>query len=411
MEPSHPLSKTICMPFESEAHYATCLRDTESFRRSIEQVLADAPELFPPELREGFCFYGSYRSRKQQIALRRIRLAATGDVFQIRPSFLMPYLIGKTDEVEKALYLRQFDVPFDALAYVFGRDPMYWYRAWCALGRPSIVGTTVKDPSKLPKHLVADEKHTWLEGEKVYVATTAAGGSILGAELTESASADALEKAYGVFAAEARLLDEDYVPETVCTDGWEATQSAWEKIFPAITVILCFLHSVLRLWDRCTKNRPLRAEVTDRAWRVYHAATRAQFGQRIRRFREWASAQLSEGPVREAVLKLCRRAQRFVPAFRFPEAHRTSNAVDRLMNHQDRHLYAMRYLHGTHESARLALRAMALLWNFHPYGARTRHGAPQRLSPFHDLNGFQYHDNWLQNLLVAASLGGRRAST
>jgi hypothetical protein len=112
------------MPFESEAHYATCLRDTETFRRSIEQVLADAPELFPPEMGEGFCFYGSYRSRKQQIALRRIRLAATGDVFQIRPSFLMPYLIGKTDEVEKALYLRQFDVPFDALAYVFGRDPM-----------------------------------------------------------------------------------------------------------------------------------------------------------------------------------------------------------------------------------------------------------------------------------------------
>jgi hypothetical protein len=53
----------------------------------------------------------------------------------------------------------------------------------------------VKDPSKLPSHLVADEKHTWLEGEKVYVATTAAGGSILGAELAESASTEALELA------------------------------------------------------------------------------------------------------------------------------------------------------------------------------------------------------------------------
>jgi hypothetical protein len=121
MEPSYPLSKTICMPFESEARYASCRQDTETFRRSIEQVLADAPDLFPPELGEGFCFYGAYRSRKQPIALGRIRLAATGDVFQIRPSFLMPYLIGKTDEVEKALYLRQFDVPF---AYIFGRDPM-----------------------------------------------------------------------------------------------------------------------------------------------------------------------------------------------------------------------------------------------------------------------------------------------
>jgi hypothetical protein len=63
------------------------------------------------------------------------------------------------------------------------------------LGRPAIVGTPVKVPFKLPKHRVADEKHTWLEGEEVYVATTAAGGSILGAELAESASTEALEKA------------------------------------------------------------------------------------------------------------------------------------------------------------------------------------------------------------------------
>ena len=41
-------------------------------------------------------------------------------------------------------------VPFDALAYVFGRDAMFWYRAWLAFGRPSLVGTTVKEPQTLP---------------------------------------------------------------------------------------------------------------------------------------------------------------------------------------------------------------------------------------------------------------------
>ena len=56
----------------------------------------------------------------------------------------MPYLIGRSEEVEKAFYLRQWDVPFEALAYVFGRDAMYWYRAWLAFGRPNLVGTTVK---------------------------------------------------------------------------------------------------------------------------------------------------------------------------------------------------------------------------------------------------------------------------
>jgi hypothetical protein len=51
---------------------------------------------------------------------------------------------------------------------------------------------------------------------------------------------------------------------------------------------------------------------------------------------------------------------------------------------------------------------MALHWNFHPYGARLRRDQPTRVSPFHDLNGFQYHANWLHNLLIASSLGGLR---
>jgi hypothetical protein len=179
-----------------------------------------------------------------------------------------------------------------------------------------------------------------------------------------------------------------------------------------VTLILCLLHSVLKIRDRCTKNRALRKDLLDRAWRLYHAATRAEFAQRVRRSREWASAQLSEGPVRDAVLKLCSRASRFVPAFEFPEASRTSNLVERLMNHQDRHLYAMRYFHGTRESAKLRARAMARAVELSSLRRARRAGLRRdRRSPFHDLNGFQYHDNWLHNLLIAASLGGRRAST
>ena len=78
--------------------------------------------------------------------MRRIKLQTTGAVFTLRPSFVMPYMIARTDAVEKALSLRQWGVPFDALASVFGRDAMFWYRAWLAFGRPSLLGTTVKDP-------------------------------------------------------------------------------------------------------------------------------------------------------------------------------------------------------------------------------------------------------------------------
>ena len=81
------------------------------------------------------------------------------------------------------------------------------------------------------------------------------------------------------------------------------------------------------------------------------------------------------------------------------------------MNHQDRLLYAMRYFHGDLASARLAVRAMAMLWNFHPYGARLRRRDDERLSPFADVNGFEYHDNWLHNFQIASSLGGHRRSS
>jgi len=34
----------------------------------------------------------------------------------------------------------------------------------------------------------------------------------------------------------------------------------------------------------------------------------------------------------------------------------------------------------------------------------------QRCSPFKDLNGFEYHDNWLRNLLIAGSMNGYRVA-
>ncbi len=47
-------------------------------------------------------------------------------------------------------------VPFDALAYVFGRDASYWYRLYQALGQFSIVGTTIRAPEAILVNLVAD---------------------------------------------------------------------------------------------------------------------------------------------------------------------------------------------------------------------------------------------------------------
>jgi hypothetical protein len=64
------------------------------------------------------------------VQLRRVCLkakAAMGQaiVLTIAPSGVMPYMTGYTDEVEKALFLRRFGVPFWGLTYVFGHNDAY----------------------------------------------------------------------------------------------------------------------------------------------------------------------------------------------------------------------------------------------------------------------------------------------
>jgi hypothetical protein len=393
----------ICLPFENEQHYTECVKDTVQYRKFLAQQFTKWPELFPAAFANGYQFHSKYRQQKQELVVRRIKLKTTNKVFAIRPSFVMPYGVAKTDEVEKPLLLLGDGVALESLTYAFGRDLHYWNRMWLGLGRPSLVGTTVKDPAKLPSHLVTDEKVTWHKGEEVLAATTVSVGCFLGVAIARAGSAPALKQAYGEFKQEAQELDPTYTPESVCSDGFKATRLAWQQLFPGLNLILCFLHGVLKINERCRGE--LRKQVLDRVWPCYQAANLRQFSQRFRRLSEWAARKLS-GPVLEMVEKLCANRKRYQIAYLIPRAHRTTNAVDRLMNQQDRLLYARRYLHGKDDQARLALRAMAMHWNFHPYSSRVRRENPKRQSPFADLNGFQYHENWLHNLLIAASLSG-----
>ena len=401
--------KTICLFFPDKEMYQACMAESgkKMFRAYIDEVYQANPELFPAAMTQGYQLCGVINSTKLDLPMRRIRLKSDQETYQIRPSFAMPYMIGWTDEVEKPLYLLQWGVPFEALAYVFGRDPMYWYRAYIAFGRPSIVGSTVKAGEKLPADVLADEKHSRHRGEKIYITTTVGQECILGADLAKNAGAAALEQGYQTFKTEAREVAPQYHPQTVNTDGWQATQKAWLALFPTVTIILCFLHAWLKIQQRCKRNHRLYQEVKQKVWHLYHAQTVPQFAQRVRRLREWANRHLT-GVVHEKVLELCHNAPHFKKAFAHPSAHRTSNMLDRLMNYQDRLLYAMQYLHGHQDSARLYIRAMALFWNFHPYGQKTQAKYEATcLSPFERLNGFRYHDNWLHNFLIAASLGGR----
>lgn len=379
-DPLSNKSKQICLSIGQE-EYNHILFSATAFRLYLDSQIEQYPELFPLTIKQGYTLHDILPESKKLsgVRLRRIKMAAQDsgeeEVFTIRPSFVLPYMTGHTDDVEKALFLRRWSVPYWALAYVFGRDEQYWYRLEHRLGHNSLVGTTVKDPARLPEDLLADEKHTRFNGQKAYIATTVADDCVLGASMALGADGDSLTEAYGHFKTEAQDVSPDYEPKTVNTDGWTATRIAWQTL--------------------------------TQVWEAYHAADPDTFMQKIAELKTWARLTIPNGTGLDAILKLCHKAPEFVKAYAYPSAYRTSNMLDRHMEPLARYLDGCRYFHGHLMSAEYGCRAWVLLHNFLPYCPRAK-VAKQYKSPAHKLNGFIYHDNWLHNLMISASLGGYR---
>jgi hypothetical protein len=396
--------RTLCLPIAEES-YRRIVDVPVEFRQAIDECFRRSPELFPANFARGYQLKDGRISAKQGLPIRRL-VTRDGVAYSVRPSFLMPYLVARVGDVEGPLFLRKFGVPFWALARVFGRDPMSWYRMECGLGRFSVAGATVRRVG-LPEHLLADEHHQTLDGEKVYIATTVGSGCVLGAEPAVTAGTDDLKAAYAVFKEEACDITPKYKPKTVNTDGWKGTKAAWRALFKGLVILQCFLHAWLKVRERGKHLKDQFAEISRRVWEAYHAPDRRCFGQRLRSLRGWAKDHLT-GVVLEKVLALCQKRDRWSIAYRHPGGHRTSNMLDRLMRGMNRYFDHGQHLHGSRGACRLHCRAWALLWNFAPWHAATTRKNRGWRCPAERLNRYRYHECWLQNLLISASLGGYR---
>ena len=398
---------TICVPF-NQKEYMEIVDQARKFRLYIDCMIENFPELFPSEISNGYRMKDSWYSKKLGIKIRRIK-TRTKNNYTIRPSFAMPYMTGLVKDVEKVIFLRKFAIPFWALTYSFGQNPMYWYRIEQAIGRNSLVGTTIRNPKNIPEHLCADEKHSWIKGNKVYVATTIGSNCILGASVSENANEDHLREAYDEFKQEARILKPKYSPKTVNMDGWEATRNVWKKMFPRAIIIFCFLHIYIASRDRVKKKyKSIFENIANKLWEAFRKKKRQCFSQSIRRLHEWAEK--SESVPLVIVAKLAKLRKNIVSysiAYRLPGCHRTSNMLERIMQRMDKFLFSLQYFHGKKASANSCIRGWALIFNFAPWNPRTvrKKGF---LSLAEQLNQFRYHDCWLQNLFISASLGGYR---
>jgi hypothetical protein len=396
--------KQIVIPMTRQ-QYDEIWHDPALIRAFIAASVRSAPELFPADFDRGYRLHGFGRPSRKLPGLRlRKIVAADGSSYWLRPSFIAGYMTGTVDELAYPLLLAAHGVPAWLLKIGFGHSEMYWYRVVERLGRSSLVGTTVRDPARLPEHLAADEHHADWAGQKGYVATTVGGGCVLGVALTSSADDAHLQEAYGVFAAETRDVKPEYAPKTVNVDGWAATRNAFQALFPRIAVVLCFLHGFLKIRDRCRKAHELHRRV----WDVYRAATAEEFRRLMNELQQWCGTRAWTASVREMLAKLGNKAESYVVAYDHPGCHRTSNAVDRPMNRLCRLMYAGRGLHGHQGSSELRLRGWALLMNFRPYAPRGK--CPRAFeSPAHRLNERRYHEHWLHNLMASTSLMGFRS--
>jgi len=94
--------KTICIPC-SQQQYERIVEDPHDFREFLDRQIEATPELFPPEIRRGYRMKDTCTFGKTGWRLRRIDLR-NGQSYLVRPSFLMPYLAGRTEEVQAPLF-------------------------------------------------------------------------------------------------------------------------------------------------------------------------------------------------------------------------------------------------------------------------------------------------------------------
>ncbi len=399
-------TRIITVPFSQDIH-EKIIDSTTEYRTFLDEQIKLNKNIFPGEIDKGYDFHGFITSGKLGGRTRQIKLKSNGQVYRICPSYILPYNVGYIKDAWKPLLLTCFGVPLWVISLLFGKDDMYWNRIITSLGRNSVVGTTVYNPEDIPKNLLADEKHSKLRGLKVFIATIVGMECVLCSEVCPGASAKDLIQGYGIFAEEARNLAPGYEVGSFNVDGWEATWIALKHLFKNTPLVLCFLHGYISIRDRCKKNERFN-EIADAVWHLYEASCKKSFMQRARRLREWAEQQLENGIIKEKVLALCKKASLYSVAYDHPSAHRTSNMLDRLMRRQDRYLFNRQYFHGSLDSAILCMRAWALLKNFQPYCTRIRKKNGSQYCAAEKLNNYRYSDNWLENLLISASMNGYR---
>lgn len=409
-------SRIIRLPI-SKKDYDLLMSDRKIYIIRLSQYVDQYPHLFPSDWYSGnYGVHDMRTSKKLGVSHYIVRSGKDRSVlYDIQPNFVMPYMSAYSKEVSFGLLLILFGVPFWLVAYGLGKDAMYWYRLFTHLGRFNLLATTIQDATKLPKDLCIDEKISYWGNQEIFACMTVGSDCILGMGVSQKEDEASLHKAYGVFKAQAIALDPDYEPLSISSDGWAATKKAMQKLYSSAILVLCFLHSVIKI-RQVAQKEPQKKMLFEKVWQVYKATDATNFDNAVLDLEQWTNENVVKESVKERVAKIVKRKEEFKTAFKVPSAMRTTNMVDRLMKPLDRFLFMKQYFHGHFHQTQLMLNAFALCLNFAPFCPRTKDKYKKENLTFFQsranaINGFGFDENWLQNLLSAASCKEIRFST
>jgi hypothetical protein len=96
--------------------------------RSLIDCIGSIWSYFPKNWNKGVCYIGLLIHHASNSCVAAVFVSGGRDGVYRVPAFVMPYMSATVAEVEKALLLMRSHVLCWAIAYVFGRDVMYWYR-------------------------------------------------------------------------------------------------------------------------------------------------------------------------------------------------------------------------------------------------------------------------------------------
>ncbi|MCU0444920.1 MAG: hypothetical protein MUE85_08365 [Microscillaceae bacterium] len=353
--------RVIRLPIREEV-YHQIVSQPKLFRAWIENLDTQFQNLFGEDFKTGFKLHDIRKSAKMDLSYRRIEFIQTGHIYTIQPSFVMPYLSGKTSDCQAGLLLLLRGTSLDSVVACAGENQAKWLRRFQHLGKFSLVETTVKSLTDLPQDLVSDEKITHWNGQEVYACIIAGSNCILGAALSATEDEAGLKQGYQVFKTEVQHLVPDYQPNSVNTDGWAATRKTWRSLFVNTTLILCFLHAYIKIRS-ISKKEPHRNELFNQVWQAYQADSKEVFVQKITQIDEWAKDKIESKTVLSQIEKMKNNADLFATSFDCG-GKRTSNMVDRAIRPLDKFLVNAQYFHGHFASAQLTIRALALGYNF-----------------------------------------------